>query len=68
MIPLKTVLIAAAVFFIALLGFAAIRADSSRLQRSVLIDAPPDEIFILITDFKQWPQRSPWKNPDPNLA
>jgi uncharacterized protein YndB with AHSA1/START domain len=65
---LKTVLITAAVFLIALLGFAATRPDSFRLQRSVVIDAPPDKVFALITDFKQWPTWSPWEKLDPNMA
>ena len=68
MIPLKTVLVVAAVFFIALLGFAAARPASFRLQRSVLINVPPDKVFALISDFKQWPHWSPWEKLDPNMA
>jgi uncharacterized protein YndB with AHSA1/START domain len=64
---LKTVVIVAVVFLIALLGFAATRPDSFRLQRSVVIDAPPEKVFALITDFKQWPQWSPWEKLDPNM-
>ncbi len=68
MIMLKTGLICAVVFLIALLGFAATRPDSFRLQRSVVIDAPADKVFALITDFKQWPTWSPWEKLDPNMA
>ncbi len=65
---LKTGVICAVVFLIALLGFAATRPDSFRLQRSVVINAPPDKVFALITDFKQWPTWSPWEKLDPNMA
>ena len=65
---LKTIAIVAFVFLVALLGFAATRPDSFSLQRSVLIDAPPEKIFALITDFKQWPKWSPWEKLDPNMA
>jgi uncharacterized protein YndB with AHSA1/START domain len=65
---LKTIAIVAAVFLVALLGFAATRPDSFRLQRSLVIDAPPDKVFALITDFKQWPTWSPWEKLDPNMA
>jgi uncharacterized protein YndB with AHSA1/START domain len=64
---LKTVVIVAVVFLVALLGFAATRPDSFRLQRSMLIDAPPEKVFALITDFKQWPTWSPWEKLDPNM-
>ena len=67
MIMLKTVVIVAVVFIVALLGFAATRPDSFRLQRSVVIEAPPDKVFALITDFKQWPKWSPWEKLDPNM-
>jgi uncharacterized protein YndB with AHSA1/START domain len=64
---LKTGLICAVVFLVALLGFAATRPDSFRLQRSVVIDAPPEKVFALIADFKQWPTWSPWEKLDPNM-
>ncbi len=67
MIMLKTVVIVVAVFIVALLGFAATRPDSFRMQRSVVIEAPPDKVFALITDFKQWPTWSPWEKLDPNM-
>jgi uncharacterized protein YndB with AHSA1/START domain len=67
MIMLKTVVIVAVVFLIALLGFAATRPDSFRLQRSVVIEAPPDKVFALLSDFRQWPTWSPWEKLDPNM-
>jgi uncharacterized protein YndB with AHSA1/START domain len=64
---LKTVVIVAVVFLVVLFGFAATRPDSFRMQRSMLIDAPPAKVFALITDFKQWPTWSPWEKLDPNM-
>jgi uncharacterized protein YndB with AHSA1/START domain len=64
---LKTGLICAVVFLVALLGFAATRPDSFRMQRSMLIEAPPERVFAFISDFKQWPTWSPWEKLDPNM-
>jgi uncharacterized protein YndB with AHSA1/START domain len=66
-IMLKTVVIVAVVFLIALLGYTATRPDSFRMQRSMLIEAPPEKVFALISDFKQWPAWSPWEKLDPNM-
>ena len=68
MIMLKTVAISAAVFAVAFLMFVATRPDSFRLERSVLIAAPPEKVFALVSDFKQWPRWSPWEKLDPNMA
>lgn len=36
------------------------------LERSIAIDASPQQIYPLISDFKQWDQWSPWAQIDPN--
>lgn len=36
------------------------------VERSVLISAPSDEIFPLVSDFNQWDAWSPWAEKDPN--
>ncbi len=50
-----------------LLLFAATKPDSFRIERSANINASPEKIFALITDFHTWTQWSPWENIDPNL-
>lgn len=42
------------VLLAALLGFAATRPDTFRVQRATSIKAPPEKIFALINDFHSW--------------
>jgi uncharacterized protein YndB with AHSA1/START domain len=46
--------------------FAASRPDTFSVQRSTSIKAPPEKIFALVNDLKQWPAWSPWGKKDPN--
>lgn len=60
--------IAAIVIIIAaVLIYAATRPDSFRIERSVVIAAPPAKVFPLIDDFHQWEAWSPWEGIDPQL-
>src|SRR4051812_44906447 len=62
--------IIAAVVIVAIAGvliFAATKPDDFRVQRSISISAPPEKVFALINDFKQWPQWSPWEKKDPAM-
>ncbi|MEO1507365.1 MAG: SRPBCC family protein [Cyanobacteria bacterium J06633_23] len=36
------------------------------VERSLLISAPPTEIFPMVSDFNQWEAWSPWAKMDPN--
>ena len=38
-----------------------------RVQRSATINASPQRLFDLISDFRQWPSWSPWEKLDPNM-
>jgi hypothetical protein len=53
------------VALVGLLGFAATRPDSIRLQRALRVNAPPDKVFALIVDFHRWGAWSPWEKLDP---
>ncbi len=64
---LKTALIAVAVVIVAVLGFAATRPDSFVVQRATRIQAAPEKIFALLSDFHQWPAWSPWEKLDPDM-
>jgi uncharacterized protein YndB with AHSA1/START domain len=48
-------------------GLAAMRPDTFRVQRSAHIQAPPEKIYPLISDFKAWPAWSPWEKKDPQM-
>jgi uncharacterized protein YndB with AHSA1/START domain len=46
---------------------AATKPDTFRVQRSTVIKAPPEKIFPLINDYKNWPSWSPYENKDPAM-
>jgi uncharacterized protein YndB with AHSA1/START domain len=51
----------------ALLIYAATRPDTFRLERSTMIEAPPEKVFALVDNFHDWAKWSPWENLDPAL-
>ena len=55
--------IAIAVVFV----LAAAKPDSFNVQRSAVMQAPPERICPLINDFQQWARWSPWENRDPAM-
>jgi uncharacterized protein YndB with AHSA1/START domain len=63
----ETIFIVVVLLIIAVGIYAATRPNRFRLERSMMIDAPPETIFPLIADFQQWPQWSPWEGLDPDL-
>lgn len=50
-----------------ILLFAATRPDVYGIQRVTTIDAPPEKIFPLLIDFRQWPRWSPFETLDANM-
>lgn len=43
-------------------------SDTFRVERSTVIDAPPEAIFPHIDDFRAWSAWSPYEKMDSNLA
>jgi uncharacterized protein YndB with AHSA1/START domain len=41
--------------------------DTYTVERSVIIDAPPERIYEQIADFHNWVNWSPWEDLDPDL-
>lgn len=56
-----------AVSLAVVLAIAATRPDSFRVARSTSIKAPPEAIFPLIDDFRNWSTWSPYETKDPNM-
>ena len=49
------------------LVYATTRPDTLHVQRAAIINAPPDKIAPLISDFHRWSAWSPYENIDPAL-
>lgn len=64
---LKKILIVVAVAIAGLLAYAATKPDVFRVERSALVKAPPEAIYPLIADFRQWTKWSPYEHLDPAL-
>ncbi|MEO8371406.1 MAG: SRPBCC family protein [Candidatus Solibacter sp.] len=64
---LITVAITLAILIGAFLLFAATRPNSFRVERSVAVQAPPEQIFPLINDFHNWREWSPYEKLDPAM-
>ena len=44
------------------------KPDMFRIERSAIINAPPERIFPLIEDFHHWGSWSPWEKRDPAMT
>ena len=64
---IKIIAIVVVVLIAALLGFAATKPDTFRVQRAASIKAPPEKIFALINDFNSWGSWSPYEKKDPTM-
>jgi uncharacterized protein YndB with AHSA1/START domain len=68
---IKTIAIAVVVLLVVavvvVLGLAAMKPDTFRVQRAMAIKAPPERIYALINDFRTWGQWSPWEKKDPAM-
>jgi hypothetical protein len=64
---IKTIAIAIAAVVAAILIYAATQPDTFRVERSIVIKAPPEKIFSQINGFHQWEAWSPWEKIDPAI-
>jgi uncharacterized protein YndB with AHSA1/START domain len=65
---LKTILLIVAAAIAALLIYAATKPDNFRLQRSTTIAAPPDKVFALINDLRQFNTWNPFAKMEPSAV
>lgn len=63
----KTIALAILALIAVVLIYAATRPDSFRVERSTRIEAPPEKIAALISDFHQWGTWSPYEKLDPAM-
>jgi uncharacterized protein YndB with AHSA1/START domain len=64
---LQWIVTAVVVIVAAILLIAAMKPDTFRVERSATINAPPEKIFALLSDFHNWPGWSPWEKKDPAM-
>lgn len=63
----KKVLLGLAAILVVILIYAATKPDSFRVERSLVINASPDTLYSLISDFKHFGKWSPWEELDPSM-
>jgi len=49
-------------------GYVSTRPDTFRVQRSAIIEAPPERIFPFLEDFRKFTAWSPYEKLDPDMA
>ena len=60
-------LIAIVAVIVLVLVFAALKPDTLRIERSTVINAPPDKVYALIADFHEWPKWAPQDRGDASM-
>jgi len=55
------------VAIVAVLVFAATRPDTFRIERSIVVQAPPERVFEQVNDFNRWRAWSPFETLDPAM-
>jgi uncharacterized protein YndB with AHSA1/START domain len=61
------ILIAIVAVIVMALVFAAMKPDTLRIERSTVINAPPDKVYALIDDFHEWPRWAPQDREDASM-
>ncbi|MCB1377778.1 MAG: SRPBCC family protein [Alphaproteobacteria bacterium] len=64
---LKGVIALIAILLAVLVGGAYLIPEDTVVQRQIVIDAPPDAVFAVAGDLRQFNQWSPWADLDPNM-
>ena len=64
---LNTIAVTIVVLLVTLLGVAATRPDTFRVERATRINAPPATVFALINDLRRWSAWSPYERKDPAM-
>lgn len=62
------ILVIVLLLILVLVIFAMTKPNEFSIRRSISIHAPPDRVYRLIADFREWAKWSPWEKLDPNLT
>jgi carbon monoxide dehydrogenase subunit G len=61
------IVIAIVALILAVLVYASSKPDTFRVQRSIVVNVPPEKIFALINDFHKWDRWAPQDQQDPTM-
>ncbi len=64
---LKKVSMGLILVIVVILGLAMMQPDSFKVQRGIVIKAPPAKVMAYLNDFHQWTAWSPWEKKDPGM-
>ncbi len=64
---LLKILIGLAVVVLVLVIVISLRPNTFKVERSIVIDAPPETVFPHVNDFRKWGAWSPWEKLDPDM-
>ena len=64
---LKIIAVVVLLLIAVVLGIAATKPDTLHVQRTATIHAPPEKIFPLINDYRNWTAWSPYEKIDPAM-
>lgn len=65
---LKKLALAVLIVIVGILVFAATKPGAFHVERSAIVNAPPETIYPLLSDFHQWTRWSPWEELDPAMT
>lgn len=65
---IKKILLLLVVAIAAVCVIATFQSDDMNVTRSTTIAAPPEAVFNVVNDFRQWDAWSPWSKLDPNMT
>lgn len=68
MVYLKRFAIAVLVLVLITVGLGLALSNEYALERSVVIQAPPEQVHVLVGDLARWEEWSPWKDEDPTIV
>ena len=64
---LRLIVLVVTFLLAALLVYASTRPDTFRVERSTRIHAPPEKIYAVMSDFRRFPEWSPYEHRDPAM-
>ncbi|MEM8935066.1 MAG: SRPBCC family protein [Pseudomonadota bacterium] len=57
-----------AILIVAVISLGFVLPDRATLEREIVVAAPQEDVFTLISDFNEWEKWSPWADMDPNAT